>query len=247
MNKRKTFTQQEIEELLRKCSKEDQKTFTLTLKNMERVAGSAYCVFNNEEGKTLFSGCNLIFSKTKNPVVQYNALRLAKYAADISDTKGGNYRLPWEWYLKTLFHQDGRIRMAGAQLLDRYYFGLKCVIFPFNYRRKKEKIASAISEEAGRFVVENYLYLQRLEEKFINEHEEELDFDELPDAAGRMPWSAETNNKLLKSIRMGIETFFLKGPLEELMTLYEYKERKSVEFPEMSIFQRYEKVTKHKQ
>ena len=248
--KRPTLDQAAISNLLDRCQTEDQKTFTKTLKEMERSVGGSYCIVG-KEGPALFHECARIFEKTKKNETRYNILRLAKYAAESPATIENNHEEPWEFYLKTMFDPDGRIRMGGLQLLDRYYFGLKIVLFPYRpkYNNKDKEKRLAQIEKIGHFVVEKYIYLQNLEEEFMakHKHKKGLTYHDLPDFAGRIPWAADTKNKMLKSIRMGIETFSLKGPLEEIMKQYGYQEKTSPEFPDLNIFQRYEKTAEHKQ
>jgi len=241
--KRKILTSKEINDLLFRCRNEDQKSFTKTLRDLERGEGR-YCIIG-EKGEIIFKECAKIFDEGEydnNPTAQYNSLRLVKYAVDSPQALGEDYKKPWELYLKTIFHNDGRIRMAGVQLLDRYYFGLSFDLKPISFwQGKKRKTDKLQMEEIGNFLIEKYLYLQKTEEEYLNKHQLRLFEKDLPDLVGTMPWASDTKDKFLKTIRIGMEVFFLRGPLEEIMGNYEYQQKASSEFEDAIIFQRYEK------
>ncbi|MBI5412501.1 hypothetical protein HZA43_05045 [Candidatus Peregrinibacteria bacterium] len=235
----------ELNDLLRRCETENQQTFTQTLRQMERKAGGGYFILDTKGARLIFQECRRIYERNHSPVVLYNALRLAKYAVDDFRTTSDHYREPWEWYLKTIFNPDGRIRMAGIQLLDRYYLlGLDIhTAFLSGRKNWKKENRENYLETVGRFLIHCFFHLQDLEKKYMEDHEDQLRDEDFPDVAGRMPWASDTHDKFLKSIRMGIEVFFTRGPWEELMQYFGYQEKVSKEFPELSIFGRYEKMS----
>jgi len=91
-----------------------------------------------------------------------------------------------------------------------------------------------------------YFYLQDLEAEYLQKHWESLHDDDLPDVAGGQPWASDTKDKYLKSIRMGLEAFACRGPLEELMGLHNHPLKQSEVFENHTIFQRYEASTSSK-
>lgn len=231
------FNQDEINELIENCGTQDLKTFTLTLKGLHKKSGSRFFIMG-EEGQEVFNKCRELFSQSSNPIIQYNTLRLAKYGVDHPKAIGKKFWEPWELYLKTIFHPDGRVRAAGVQFLERYYCGLAFDIFPYSKQKKTKVIFSP--DEVGRFIVGCYFYLQNLEKEYLQENWESLDDDDLPDVAGGQPWASDTKDKYLKSIRMGLEAFACRGPLDKLMDIHNHPPKQSEVFENYTIFQRYE-------
>ena len=230
MKKQSGISTSELEKIIKDCEKIDQKSFTLELKQIERASGGKYCCLNIKQSQHVFDESLKIFDNNDDSTIKYNALRLAKYGVDINEALKHDYKKPWSLYLKTIFYADGRIRTAGINLLDRYYFGLS---------------QSSKNEEVDRLLIDMFLYLQNLEDEYIQKHEDKLGENDLPDFAGRIPWSSDTKDKFLKTIRRGIE-ILTRGPMDELMETYGYQQRTSDEFSELDIFQRYEKVHDHK-
>ncbi|GEM_PF-4883469 len=241
--KKPHFSDAYLDDILERCRTEKPEIFTQTLRQMEKDRGGRYCLLGKSGSKRVFLGCTQIFEKNQNPLVQYNALRLAKFAVDRFKSPDSHYAEPWELYLKTIFHPDGRVRVAGVQFLDRYYFGIGFDLAPSFWRpRKNKQVEEEWMDAVGRFVIEKFFYLQDLEERYMNEHKR-LRQGDLPDMGGRLPWASDTHDKFLKSIRMGIEALTLRGPLEELMQKYGFNEKTSEEFHDLTIFGRYEKIS----
>lgn len=239
-NRTKKLSQVEILSILDCCQKQDEKKFTQTLKAFIQSMGGNYFSLKRPEAEQILHGCIDVFNQFSNPVVQYNALRLAKYAVDHPEALGQNYKEPWKIYLRTIFHSDGRVRMAGVHLLDRYYMAL---VFDFKpiFLSGRRKFDPVRAEKMSRFAVECFFHIQDIETEYLNEHQKLLRKTDLPDMNGGMPWASETKDKYLKSIRMGLEVFLIRGPFEDLMAEFGYHMKQSKEFPENVIFGRWVK------
>lgn len=231
MKERESLNQSQINDLLRKCAHEDQKAFTQTLKQMEKEAGGSYFVMR-EEGVDLFHKCvDIYYRHENNSIIQCNALRLAKYALENEKNLVKIYKEFWEIYENTLIHHDGRVRIAGLRMLDRYRFGFSCLQYPKEYILNKEaKKRKAKKEEAEKvidYTIKKFIELQDREAKYIKKHESNLKTTDIPNENGK-PWASETKDKYLKAIRMGLEIFLRGTAFEELLKEKGYKPVKLV-------------------
>lgn len=185
------------------CELQDTKTFTQTLKEFQKIFRE-YPRFEPKDAKYIFDNCAKLFQTKQDPVIQANAIRLAKFTATSTRYMQKHYVDTWQLYRETIFHKDKRVGKAGKELVGRYYYGMIININPdpalkINTDKKKQ-------EEMKKFLMFNYMHLMYLEKKYMKEHGiwptgEEV--YENPD----MFLASNADDLFLKNIRRGIESF----------------------------------------
>lgn len=207
------------------CETEDIKAFSDTMKKLEKEYGT-YPHFSVEDAVSLFNNCWGIFRQNNNPIQQYNALRLVKYVTTSNEfmKTNNNYEKVWEFFKNTIFHENGNVRNAGIHLLSRLYFGMQ-ILSEHPLLRKKIPESEAKSYE--KFIVDMFLYLDKLERDYTAANINIISKDDLEDKSGR-PWGGDTKNKQLRTIRRAIEELD-RGPLRKLLTKYEIIDKEKSE------------------
>lgn len=192
-----------LTEYIYDCELQDSKTFTQTLKMFQRMFRK-YPRLEPKEAKHLFDSCADLFRTNRDPTIQFNAIRLAKFAVTSTRYMQKHAHEVWQLYKETIFHSNGQVRRAGVQLVARYYFGIVINIDPdptFKIKVPKRK-----QEELKKFLMFNYLHLIYLEEKYMTKYNLWPTQEERKNTP-EVFLAVNTKDKFLKNIRMGIESF----------------------------------------
>lgn len=208
------------------CETEDMKTFSNTMKKLEKEYDT-YPHFSLEDAESLFNNCQRIFKQNNDPVKRYNALRLAKYAvtSDQFVRINNNYQKIWEFFKNTIFHENGNVRNGGIHLLSRFYFEMTILADGLLLRKR---IPENEIENYQKFVVDMFLYLDKLERDYIAANINIIPKDDLEDESGR-PWGGDTKNKYLRTIRRAIEEMDRGTWLRKLLVKYEIIDKEESE------------------
>lgn len=174
--------------------------FTATLKGLEKRYDT-YPHLQLQDAEELYGSCRVLFGSTQNSTVQYNILRLLKFAVTTDEFLLSRAEDLWPLILTTLSDADGHIRNAGIQLLARYRFGMSCVADLWQ-RRKISATKRRETERIEKLMVEHLLDLFRLETQYLADHPEIAGEEE---ASPYFLASWETKEKNLKTIRRAIE------------------------------------------
>lgn len=207
--------------LLDAAKSEPVKNFTQMLRSLEKEF-ETYPEFLMEDAERMFRSCRMLFEKSKNKVVRYNALRLLKYVVTTKDFIRVHAEEVWSLIKKAIFDPDGNVRNASVSLLSRYRFGLSCITDQYSFR--KRRISKKKQEEIDKFqkmMVEQFLELYDMEQGYAEDHADE---DELWKVSmGRIVPSWETRDKILKTIRRALEESTRYLRLEKIAGKYGYK------------------------
>ncbi|MBI5152266.1 hypothetical protein HZA39_01925 [Candidatus Peregrinibacteria bacterium] len=208
------------------CETEDMKTFSNTMKKLEKEYG-IYPHFSLKDAESLFNNCWRIFKQNNNPIKQYNALRLVKYVTTSDEfmKTNNNYQKIWEFFKNTIFHENGNVRNAGIHLLSRLYFEMT-ILSESSLLRKK--IPENEIEDCQKFVVDMFLYLEKLERDYTAANINIISKGDLEDESGR-PWGGDTKNKQLRTIRRAIEEMDRGTWLRKLLVKYEIIDKEKTE------------------
>lgn len=179
---------------------EDIKTFTQTLKRLEK-AKMLYPDLPIKDAKALFADSETIVRKSFNKIARYNALRLAKYAVTTSIFVRRHAEEIWSLYRGTILDADGNVRNAGVSLLGRYYFGMSMATDGYGkrYRLREEE-----KNHLERLFAEQFFDLLQLEAQYLHDN---LDVYDEESHCPFVPFASETRDPFLKNIRRGIEEF----------------------------------------
>lgn len=199
---------------IKDCELQDTKMFTQTLKTFQRIFNK-YPRFEPKDAKYLFDSCSKLFQTSQNPVIQANAIKLAKFATTSTRFMRSHAHEIWQLYKETVFHENELVRKAGVQFVARYYFGVVVNIDP--HPALKIKVPKEKQKELKKFLMFNYLHLMYLEKKYMTERSMWPTEEEVYENPGIF-LAMNTKDVFLKNIRRGIESFGTGKYMIEIMT-----------------------------
>ena len=184
--------------LLDAVKSQPMKSFTQKLRSLEKDFDT-YPEFLVEDAERMFRSCRLLFEKSKNKIVRYNAIRLIKYAVTTKEFLREHVEDIWSLAGRSLIDPDGNVRNAGIQLISRYRFGMlfiaDCAVLDGIRKERKE-----FDEET------------KFQKKMIEQLFELCEMEK-----------AHSDPKILKTIRRAIEEYNRGTMFSELAQKHGYE------------------------